>query len=269
MMQDNGFKNILEQLDKHKEKHFIILVGEKGSGKKTTVKSYCSLNNIQYVVVGNKINNIREIKELAYNYQGNMLLCIEDGDSLNIQAQNALLKLCEEPPTNTSIVICVESENSLLPTILSRGTVIYMPLCAKTDLQLYAKQKLNLLHNGFKMDLNTLTSICTTYGYINTFIEQDVDALLAFCEKVLSNYDKVNIVNAFKIAHSLKLKESGIGFDLECFLLTIIHVIMKQDVNPKTLVELRITKNALKLLKENVPKQQVFDVWLLWLRRGY
>lgn len=47
------------------------------------------------------------------------------GDSFRIEAQNALLKVLEEPPKNIVFIIITISKNSILPTILSRVQVKY------------------------------------------------------------------------------------------------------------------------------------------------
>ncbi len=49
---------------------------------------------------------------------------ISDAHNLTIEAQNALLKILEEPPNNTIIVLTAENKEVLLPTILSRCKVI-------------------------------------------------------------------------------------------------------------------------------------------------
>lgn len=41
-------------------------------------------------------------------------------NGLTIEAQNALLKILEEPPNNTIILLLVETDSQILPTILSR-----------------------------------------------------------------------------------------------------------------------------------------------------
>lgn len=45
---------------------------------------------------------------------------IRSAQKLNISAQNALLKILEEPPKNTMIILVAEDEKKLLPTIISR-----------------------------------------------------------------------------------------------------------------------------------------------------
>lgn len=45
---------------------------------------------------------------------------IDEADLLEVEAQNAMLKTLEEPPERTWIILCVEHEERLLPTIRSR-----------------------------------------------------------------------------------------------------------------------------------------------------
>ena len=45
---------------------------------------------------------------------------MEDADSMNRQAQNALLKLLEEPPRTAAFVLCCANERQLLDTVRSR-----------------------------------------------------------------------------------------------------------------------------------------------------
>src|SRR6185437_9430791 len=54
----------------------------------------------------------------------NKLIVIEDAQLLTPEAQNALLKVLEEPPANTFIILGAETKESLLPTILSRCQIV-------------------------------------------------------------------------------------------------------------------------------------------------
>ncbi len=51
-------------------------------------------------------------------------IVIDDGDFLTIEAQNALLKVLEEPPGHTIIILNVENIENLLPTIISRCQIV-------------------------------------------------------------------------------------------------------------------------------------------------
>ena len=48
------------------------------------------------------------------------------GNSFRVEAQNSLLKVLEEPPSNIIFLIITTSKNSILPTILSRVQVKYL-----------------------------------------------------------------------------------------------------------------------------------------------
>jgi DNA polymerase-3 subunit delta' len=82
---------------------------------------------IQVSPVENKkiisISQIREIGSLLStrpNEAAKRMVLILSADKMNIQAQNALLKVLEEPPGNTFFILAATGISSLLPTILSR-----------------------------------------------------------------------------------------------------------------------------------------------------
>lgn len=74
-----------------------------------------------------KIDQIRAMQE-RLNYKaelGGYKVCIIDGaDRLTVQAANSSLKMLEEPPGQTVIILTGESRSQFLPTILSRCQVL-------------------------------------------------------------------------------------------------------------------------------------------------
>lgn len=52
---------------------------------------------------------------------------------MTLEAQNAFLKLLEEPPNNTIIIMLVLETDSLLPTVLSRCNIINLKKTKKLD----------------------------------------------------------------------------------------------------------------------------------------
>lgn len=53
-------------------------------------------------------------------------IIIDEAELLTIEAQNALLKILEEPPAHTLILLSTSTKETLLPTILSRCQVIQL-----------------------------------------------------------------------------------------------------------------------------------------------
>ena len=74
-----------------------------------------------------KIALVREIKDDAYiipNEARSKVYILRSADKMNIQAQNALLKLIEEPPEYAIIFLLTSNIDKNLPTIISRCIVL-------------------------------------------------------------------------------------------------------------------------------------------------
>ena len=71
-----------------------------------------------------KVEEIRELTSELFvrpTLSDTKICIIKNGDSMNNDAQNALLKSFEEPPEYAIVIILSENVHNLLPTILSRG----------------------------------------------------------------------------------------------------------------------------------------------------
>lgn len=79
-----------------------------------------------------KISDAKEVIAEAYISSSQEKFIALIGKIFNKEAQNALLKVLEEPPTNIHFLIFVPYKNALIPTIRSRMQVInktqYTPL---------------------------------------------------------------------------------------------------------------------------------------------
>ena len=67
-----------------------------------------------------KIDDVKEVIKEAYMAESFQKKIILEAKSFNIYAQNALLKILEEPPKNIYFIIIAPSKSIFLPTILSR-----------------------------------------------------------------------------------------------------------------------------------------------------
>ncbi len=75
------------------------------------------------------VDEVREIirrSTLKPNDSEKQIFIICNAGKLGESAQNALLKLFEEPPATVAIFLLVENRSSLLPTVLSRGQRIHL-----------------------------------------------------------------------------------------------------------------------------------------------
>ena len=82
---------------------------------------------------GRGVRNL--VAELAYLpvEGGHRVAIVEHAERMNEDAQNALLKTLEEPPDRTTIILCADEEDRLLPTVRSRCVRLRMaPLAIRT-----------------------------------------------------------------------------------------------------------------------------------------
>ncbi len=72
-----------------------------------------------------KIGVVRDIRKDAYilpNEAEHKVYILKNADKMNVQAQNALLKIIEEPPPYARFILVCESRAAMLETIMSRVT---------------------------------------------------------------------------------------------------------------------------------------------------
>lgn len=62
------------------------------------------------------------------------VVIIDDADSMNRNAQNALLKILEEPPSNALLILITHRLGALIPTIRSRCRVLQFDTLSENDL---------------------------------------------------------------------------------------------------------------------------------------
>jgi len=62
-----------------------------------------------------------------YESASQRVVIIDSADRLTLPAQSALLKTLEEPPVGTTILLTATSPSALLPTVVSRCTLLFLP----------------------------------------------------------------------------------------------------------------------------------------------
>lgn len=114
--------------------HALMIVGQVGAGKQALANEYARqiLGPSPYMfeifpqnsTIG--IDAIRSIKDFLKRRttgrgQQRRAIVIYDAHNLSLEAQNALLKTLEEPPEDTVIIMTVNNDGELKPTIRSRA----------------------------------------------------------------------------------------------------------------------------------------------------
>ena len=104
------------------------------------------------------VDQIRELRADAFvkaHQASHRVFIIEDAHRMNPQAQNALLKVLEEPPKNVIFILLVPSKTMLLDTIISRCVLLSLLENEATDdasVEL-ADKFIDLLLSGSEYDM--------------------------------------------------------------------------------------------------------------------
>ena len=199
----------------------VIFYGEKGSGRKLMAKYYtaqllcehpvdgvpcgvcASCRNVEsnshpdvlYVPTEGKLEgySVRLAKSVgndAYikpnNNTGRKVYIFRDCRNMNTQAQNALLKLIEEPPEYAYFLFTAESKYEFLPTIISRCVCFGVSACTEAEAELSLKESgfgsseirdaLSCFHGNIGM--------CTDY-IVNENLRKQVDLTKRIAESII------------------------------------------------------------------------------------
>lgn len=177
-----------DQIRENTLAHAYIIEGAQGSGKLTLALSVCAdmaqdqrqselivdLMCTDITIIAPEkdkksigINTVRWIKQDAYVIPGELefkAYIIRESHLMTAQAQNALLKLLEEPPKNVYFFLLCDNSASLLATVRSRAPVVRMSLLSPEQMQYYL---LNVSpdRESFKnLDRQSLSRIITMGG---------------------------------------------------------------------------------------------------------
>ncbi len=101
------------------------------------------------------IDEVRDIKYFlsqqpaASNYR---TVIIDDAEALTDQAQNALLKISEEPPPHGLVILIVSNPDSLTSTLQSRFQKVYFQRLSTSEIEQY-------LHSSYGVDAKTAKDV--------------------------------------------------------------------------------------------------------------
>lgn len=101
------------------------------------------------------IEQVLSWQEKVYlkHYEGKYKVSIiEQAGTLTLPAANALLKVIEEPPERTVIILCADNAEAVLPTIQSRAQLVYFPNRLLEDWQAqWEESKQQEAHKAFQL----------------------------------------------------------------------------------------------------------------------
>ena len=179
--------------------HTLLFSGPKGIGKYTTAMSFIDnifKNKMNYEQNVFKINDdenkpalIDEIRKLINqvsltnsNLNEKSFIIIDNGDSLNFNSFNALLKTLEEPPKNTVIIMICHDFKKIPKTIVSR--------CLKIDFRTLTLNEMRKYCQINNIDLSNI-NLDENYQLFGGSIEKMLLFLSEDGQIVISKFKKI------------------------------------------------------------------------------
>ena len=127
-----------------------IVVTSDFESLKAKLESEFGINNLRFFISDDfLLENAKEVIAEAYIAEKDEKILVINANSFRTEAQNALLKIIEEPPRNIKFIIVTQSKNLLLPTIRSRMLI---------ENNLTKKPKITLDLNLKSLSLKELTN---------------------------------------------------------------------------------------------------------------
>lgn len=125
-----GKRTVAAALGHYLEKGIFEVVGDETVVQDLKVIDIAFMRSLDPDASGDSIgiDAIREVRNFLWqrpNTSQRRTLIIDNAELLTTEAQNALLKITEEPPASSLLVLITSDIESILPTILSRLPKIY------------------------------------------------------------------------------------------------------------------------------------------------
>lgn len=275
-----GQKEVLKQIDNLIEKgfpRFVIITGQKGQGKTELAKYISKKLGYPLVEFGIKIDEIREMIQMAYKQTEPIIYLIQNADKMSIGAKNSLLKVIEEPPNNAFFIMELQQIENILETIKSR--------CQEIKMQEYTyEEKMEMLNklkpNATLEEIQVLNKL-DNYYQMQKILQYNPIEFINYVDKVYNNIYKVQSANSFKIAEKIDLKDTGEDYDLELFWVMYMNIGIGElfnyaidnswdetsDIIGNCISITSKYKNKLKITGIN--KQSLFDLWVLDIRKEW
>lgn len=162
---------------------------------------------------------------------------VDDAEKMTPNAQNALLKVIEEPPANVIILLLTSSDDAILTTIKSRTQYVAMQRFDEAELERYIKEKGIQVSSSGSSPLRELL-MCAD-GRIGKALElisggeRDVQAIRAATDALIAaSKDGVPYSELYSAAHLLPTKKDELTEALESVQTALRDlVLLKHDEN--------------------------------------
>lgn len=172
----------------------LILVSQ----NKTNINKYLQkqfpktqIINLQPEKTEYSINQIRAIITETITLKPNLrVYYFESFDNSSLEAQNAFLKILEEPPSNIQFILSTFNEYKLIPTIRSRSRIVHLVSRSSSKINDY-----DLFNKIIKKNIAVLNDKYASVSNKEQAIEQIDDLISTLRPKTQSDHSATKALN--------------------------------------------------------------------------
>lgn len=213
--------------------HAFLFSGKEGIGKKLVALKFAEMimtkdgtyNETDFKIIEPekgviKVEVIRDLINEVYikpTYSSKKVIIINDAEKMNASAQNALLKVLEEPPLYMVLILISSNKEKIIRTILSRVTEIKFSNLSVEELEKVVGNTIDLVY---------------ARGSASKALALMESSYYAHSEELIELFYKKNFIDINKKISSLKSSDIDIIKVLELIKI-MYHKDLKQDTYQK------------------------------------
>ena len=222
-------QSLAKMIQDGKVGHAYLFFGKEGIGKKMVAMQFAKQimhledgiwneSDFHMVEADQDMIKVEEIRKLiaeAYLKPVNSkhkVIVIDEADKMNVNAQNALLKVLEEPPSYITIILIVSNKEKILKTVLSRTTEITFQALTNDELEKIVGKEINCDYARGSASRAFAMLEGEEYQYATALMqEMNQKDFLSFNRKMTeikqSDADIVKVLEMIKMMYYQKRKE--------------------------------------------------------------
>ena len=239
---------------------FIIINGEKGTGRNTAIDYICSKFNFEKIEAPVKAEDLRELIAISYQIKEPSFFIIRDGSDMSSACMASLLKVTEEPPVNAYFII--RYSGIILDTLKSRSFYYEMLPYKDIEIEQYCKDFNRIdIYKEYKKNIYDI-------GQAKSFISAPVKDISEYSNLIIEHIGNTSIGNILKITSKLNLTDTiSDKWNLYVFLNILENKLLqnlkdtKKDVFFQAIFTIQQLKNNLKT--NSINKQCLMDNFLI------
>ena len=256
-------KALKEIVRENKIGHAYLFCGIDGIGKKLVAVEFAKQilesgnsesneSDLRIILPESGIIKIEKIRDLISDvylkpvFSKHKVFIIDDADDMNVNAQNALLKILEEPPEYATIILITAHKEKIIKTILSRVTEVTFSHLSNEELR-------NIVAEDFDYDL-----ACGSAGRALNICKSNLFGVANDVIKIIDEKDYLKLNRKFS---EIKQTDEDISKLLE-----MIKILYHKNIKERTHEKIRIIElvdDTLKKLSLNANADLAIDSFMI------